>query len=131
MENPGRISKKLTLLLDDQGDSVEEPLEARVSRALVIDELDLDCLHGSDCENGLTHTCTQTTKKAVARTQGALGVHSSLFEFLKGAKSEKIYEFSKFNYISSGYVIMVKIIISSFMNNELLKISIPDSRFGY
>jgi hypothetical protein len=52
----------LTLFLNNHGDTMEESLEARVSRALVVDELDLDCLHGGHCKNGLAHTGTQTAQ---------------------------------------------------------------------
>lgn len=84
---------------------MEEPFEAGIGRALVIDEFDLDRFHGGHCENGLAHTGSQTTQQAVSGAQGALGIHPLLLEFLKSAES--IYAGFKFFELVSNIIFSI------------------------
>lgn len=62
---------------------VEEALVLGVCRGLVVDELDLDRLHGGDGQDGLRDARTQTTQEAHLRGQVAPGVHAPLLQGLK------------------------------------------------
>lgn len=80
-----------TFLLDDGGDPVEEALVLRLARQLVVDELDLDGLHGRDGEHGLRHSGAEPAQQARARGQVALLVHHALLEGLERAEPGTAY----------------------------------------
>lgn len=82
------IGSSPTFGFDDLADAVKEALEARVGGALVVDELDLDRLHGRDGEDGLADSGAQAAEQPGARRQVTALVHRQLLELLERPEPE-------------------------------------------
>lgn len=70
---------------------MEESSELRVGAALVVDEFDLDGLHGGHCEDGLAHSRPEAAEKSAVRSEVTLRVHAAFLQLLKRSKPNVKY----------------------------------------
>lgn len=79
---------RLTISADDLAEAVEEAAESGVGGLLVVDELDLDGLHGRHGEDGLADAGAEAAEHAVDGGEVAALVHRAGLEVLEAAEAE-------------------------------------------